>query len=526
MKKFIVLSLFVLLIMAFSATAYAQVDFKAYGMLNFGFIWDRNFATQSGALTSNYSPPPPLTPGATDWRPDQGGPFDKPTSYMSSYANIFFEWNAGKDVRGVFNIETCNYFSGTNTISRTNPPLGNYANVQGAEFDTGLWDTRLGQTRLRNAYLQFGVPYFGIPVPITVTGGIIPMAVRPSFMFAMTEGAGVQVDVKPDPVAFSFLYGKMVENKTAASDDSNWYSLEGKAKVGDIGFGGYLIFTPMKTYPIAYNADNYGVTQNYNANFWWIGAYSDGKIGPVNYNLDLAIDTGKVEARGAGLYAGAEDVKYNGWGTQLKVTYPWEKFTFGALAGYWSGSDLKKTDQNGLPGKPVANTAVTANSSKVSGWVYPAGDGQWVGWAESMFLGGTWSSLICIPQGMTGANWNTEVSRGATGGTWVAKLFATYPVTDIYKITLWGLYIGDTTKNGNTLGNAVKADGTLRDDKDIGWEVSLINDIQIYKNLNWKVGAGMLFAGDALDQYVPGSTNENKSPKNPYMLSTVLTYNF
>jgi hypothetical protein len=157
--------------------------------------------------------------------------------------------------------------------------------------------------------------------------------------------------------------------------------------------------------------------------------------------------------------------------------------------------------------------------------VFPAGDGQWVGWAESMFLGGNFSTLICIPQGFQGNVWNTQATRGATGGTWVAKLFASVQAAPSYKVTVWGLYIGDTTKGGNTLGNAVNADGGLRNDKSIGWELALIQDISIYKNLTLSIGAGLLFAGSALDQNVPGTT-ENKSPKNPYILGTKLAYMF
>jgi hypothetical protein len=441
---------------------------------------------------------------------------------MSSYANIFFEWNAGKEVKGVFNIETCNYHSGTNTIATNNPV---YNQIQGAQFDTGLWDTRVGETRLRTAYLQFAVPYIGIPMPMTITGGIIPMAVRPNFMFAMTEGAGVQLDMKYDPASFTLLYGKMAEGKTAVGDDSNWYSVEGRTKVGNMGIGGYIIYNNLNTYPIVYNETTYGTqSSNYTADMWWVGGYLDGKLGPIDFNFDLGFDTGKV--RGKGAFATADDVNYDGWATQLKLSYNWQKWNFRAVGLYASGSDLEKTSRTGFPGDPVANNpAVNGAADKVSGWVFPPGDGEFVGWAESMFIGGTWSSLICIPQGLQGASWNNNLSRGGWGGLWVAKLSATYPLTPIYKVTLWGLYIGDNTKNGNTYGNAVSADGTLRDDKTVGWELSIVNDIQIYKNLNWKVGAGILFAGDAFDQNVPGTTR-NSSPKNPYMLSTVVSYNF
>jgi hypothetical protein len=61
-------------------------------------------------------------------------------------------------------------------------------------------------------------------------------------------------------------------------------------------------------------------------------------------------------------------------------------------------------------------------------------------------------------------------SKGALGGTWFAKLAGSYKVTPWYKVTLQGLYIGDTTKNGNTFGNALTSAGTRRDDNTIGIE--------------------------------------------------------
>jgi hypothetical protein len=511
MKKFIGLSLIALLIVGFSATAYAQIDFKTYGMFAFGFLESRNVVGGNAPITQNYDP--------------NVGTFNDWQAFMSSYANIFFEWSAGKDVRGVFNIETCNYHAGTNTINRRTQlgpggiPLTQVA--QGAEFDTGLWNTRVGQTRLRTAYVQFGVPYFGIPVPMTISAGIIPMAVRPLFLFALTEGAGIQVDMKYDPVSFSFYWGKMVEGKTAISDDSDHYSGEARVSLGPVTVGGYLLYQNMNTYPIDYNDTAYGLpSSNYSAGIWWGGMYADGKLGPINFNADLAIDYGKVEGRhNFSIY---EDVKYRGWAGQLKLTYPWEKFTFGGTVLYASGADRDETDQFGLPGNITGNGTL---SDRVTSWVFPAGSNQWVPWAESMFLGGHFSSLICIPQGLQAGNWLIQANRGATGGTWVAKLSAAAQVTPWYRVTLWGLYIGDTTENGNSLGNARKSSGALRDDGEIGIEFSLIQDIKIYKNLTWSLGAGILFAGDALDQYNT-VTGSNDNMKNPVMLSTALVYNF
>jgi hypothetical protein len=291
--------------------------------------------------------------------------------------------------------------------------------------------------------------------------------------------------------------------------------------------GAYLIFNDMDTYPIVYPKNADGVSSPFEADFWWIGLYADGKIGPLNCNFDFAYDTGTVKNRPSA-FNGVEfdDVDYSGWAIQAKVAYPspW-KLTFGFTGMYASGADLEKTSTSGLPGSDVAEPTSAAVTKKVKSFVVPAGGSQ-VPWAESMFLGGHFSTLVAIPQQMAYANpWLTVANRGAIGGTWIAKLWAAYPVTNAYKVTVWGMYIGDTTKNGNTLGNALESSGSLRDDKGIGWEFALIQDISIYKNLMLSLGAGYLFAGDALDQF-KASTADNKSPDNPWILDFKLAYNF
>src|SRR5512138_1239263 len=79
------------------------------------------------------------------------------------------------------------------------------------------------------------------------------------------------------------------------------------------------------------------------------------------------------------------------------------------------------------------------------------------------------------------------MTPGSLGGSWFTKLYTTYRVAKDFKVTLQGLYIGDTTKNGNTIGTAVKSGTNIpRDDTDIGWELNLITELQIYKSLTWR----------------------------------------
>jgi hypothetical protein len=373
-------------------------------------------------------------------------------------------------------------------------------------------------------YIDVGLPYFGIPVPMNARVGIQPFGMRPH-MFMITDGAGITGGIKIDPVTIGLYWAKALEGKDATADDVDVYGLSVAAKIGTITAGGYAFNFNMNTYPLTNVQSAYSVTgANQNeANFWWLGLYMDGKLGPVNVNFDFVYDTGKVERR---LSPAVHDVDYSGWAIQGKVDYPWEKFNFGTVLMYASGADLEKTSRAGLPGDAAAKGAGV--TTKVGSYVIPPGSEEWAAWGESMFTGCNFITATAFPLGMWPSlgTYPGQVTRGAIGGTWIAKLYASVKATPWYKVTLQGLYIGDTTKNGNTLGDARNASGHLRDDHTIGWELDLINEIQIYKNLKWSIGAGVLFAGDALDQYGGNVAAGAESPKTPWILATKLRYDF
>jgi hypothetical protein len=161
--------------------------------------------------------------------------------------------------------------------------------------------------------------------------------------------------------------------------------------------------------------------------------------------------------------------------------------------------------------------------------VVPPGAESGPGAQESIVM---YSCFNAVADGGTGIANNGsyyQMSRGGFGGTWFAKLYASMKVVPPLKVTLQGLYIGDTTKHGNTFGTARKAPYTaaaaLKDDSTIGWEFDLIAEIDIYKNLKFFAGLGYLFAGDALDVYNSGRLT-NFSPNNPWNFTTRLLYTF
>ncbi len=526
MKKFIVLGLIGLMVMVFSATVYAQpkLEFRASGAFQAESFWYRNITsgatgdmitTRWGGGGIAYAPGVPAAgfrPESPWTNPVDSGAWDRTNSYMEYRGTLRFDAIMGKELSGtiIFELDS----------SRWGSPAGDRGNL-------GFWTADRAGVEVKNLYMDFALPYFGIPVPMQVRVGIQPLGHRPH-MFMITDGTGITGSMKIDPVTIGLQWAKAVEGRDASADDVDVYGMFVNAKIGTITPGFFAFNWNMNQYPLQTSGANYVINQSPNqANFWWLGAYLDGKLGPVNLQFDFVYDYGKVEASGnTAIPVGADrKVKYRGFATQLTVDFPWEKFNFGLVGMYASGADLRKTSRGGLPGQAVAD-AWPAATSKVGSYVIPPGSEEWAAWGQSMILSNNYITATALPLGMwpSLASYPLQANRGAIGGTWMAKLYAKAKITPWYMVTLQGLYIGDTTKNGNTLGDAISASG-LRDDSTIGWELDLIQDIQIYKNLKWSIGAGILFAGDALDQRVTAAPF-NESPKNPWIIATKLRYDF
>ncbi|MBM4323024.1 MAG: hypothetical protein FJ115_05635 [Deltaproteobacteria bacterium] len=494
-KKIIALSLVGLLILAFGTTVFAQVkkeepklDFKASGSLDIQSFYFKNISTTGS--DGIYGPP-----GST-YRPGGAG-FDRYVAYMNSRARLKFDAKMGKELSGTIFFEMDSSRWGETGDGRNK---------------MGYWSADRAALEIKNVYIDFGVPYFGIPAPMTVRVGLQPLGVRPA-MLVVTDGMGITAGVKIDPVTIAPLWFKALENKDYASDDVDVYGLHVIAKVDRFTLGGYGLYYNMNSYPLADG------TPLYSADMWWIGAYLDGKAGPVTLNLDLVHDRGTVERR---FVPGVKDVDYRGWATKLKVDYPWEKFNFGLVGMYASGSDQKKTSATGYPGSTTPYGNIT---TKVGSYVVPPGTEQHRNFAEGMVFYDK-PYLARDPGYYTDKS--DRVHRGDIGGTWMLKLYASAKLAPWYKATLQGMYIGDTTKNGNTVGTARKApygSANLRDDKTIGFEFGLLNEIKIYKNLSFDVGLGYLIAGDALE-YWDSTRSKNVKPDNPWLIASRLMYRF
>jgi hypothetical protein len=415
----------------------------------------------------------------------------------------------GKEMMGTFNFEIDSIRWGEPSRS-------------GAQRNfAGSWGADRAAVEVKNMFITFGMPW--IPVPTTIQAGIHPIAVRPRFLL-YTDGPGITAAMKIDPASIKLMWFKPVENEEWAADDFDIYGADINAKIQTLTIGGYGLYYKMNTYPLIGTDVRGTPTVDTRGQMWWIGVYLDGKMGPVNLSWDFGLDTGKLEDhRDRPAATLAKDVKYSGWATRLEATFPWEKFTFGGVGVYGSGADVKKTGLNGTPGQTVGTGAApyTTTASKVGAFAYPPGS---EGGPGDLYVINSSPDFLRGSQGMLSIP-STAMSRNLYGGLWYLKLFGSFWLTDADKFTVGVAYVGDTTKNGNTLGSARKTDGFLRDDKSIGWEFDLLNTLALYKNLSWEVGLGYVVAGKGLDLYNT-ATGTNVSPKDPWALGTRLVYSF
>jgi hypothetical protein len=505
MKKIFVLSL---LILAFAATAYSQpkLDFRASGFISVTTqMWQWNTTTnvQNSQGFVNVIPAR-LQPG--------GGEFNRTAAYVEQRGRLKFDAIMGKELSGTI------FFEMDSRTWGDDPSSG--AGQGSGRNQIGMWQGDRSGLEIKNLYFDIAVPY--IPVPITVRPGLQPFGIR-SPMFWYTDGEGITAAAKIDPLTIIGMWGKAIEGKIASSDDADFYGLHANMKVDTFTIGGYGVYFNARQYPLAVslNGTTYGSSVNsMDAKMWWLGLYADGRLGPVMINVDAIYNDGDVKDR----LHGFQKVEYRVYAGYLKVDYPWEAFNFGVVGVYGSGADSRKTGQFGIPGAPVSDPAYAAAGAvtrKVNSYAIPMGSETGMQESEVLFasyLSGGFNGWAYTQDG-------TRFNRGSVGGLWFAKLYGKYKVTPEFKVTLQGLYIGDTTKNGDTFGSSRDLAGGLKDNSTIGWEIDLINEWQVYKNLTFNFGGGILFPGDGLKFWDPLFL-KNEKPDNPWTFITKLTYTF
>lgn len=472
MKKLVVLSLIGLLILAFG-TVYAQekkeepkLEFKASGFID---VQTEYFRNAQKDVVVPFKSTYPFYGGTVSPTPTIPG--DKKHAFWDTRCRLKFDAVYGPNVSGTIFFEMDSTYWGDNWSGKDR---------------IGYLKADQAAVEVKNLYFDFGLPF--IPVPTTVRAGLQNFALRPGILIT-TDATGITAGIKVDPAMIRLYYFKYLEGDTWRSDDVDVYGINPEVKIETINIGAYGVYFNMNTYPVSY-----GKTDK--AKMLYVGAYADGKVGPVNINFDFVIDSGKNETT---------DVKYRGWATRLKVNYPWEAFNFGIIGAYGSGDKV--------------NTA-----NKKEWFVTPPGSESAAAFGESLVFFSSW-----VNRGNTGIWGGTaggEFFPKPLGGVWYALLYGSFKATPWYKVTLQALYIGDTTKDGNTLAEFYVGSGTSPNDgKTIGFEFDLYNEFQIYKQLTYTIAGGFMTKGNAMKFY-NSATGETVKPKTPWIIISCLKYSF
>jgi hypothetical protein len=253
------------------------------------------------------------------------------------------------------------------------------------------------------------------------------------------------------------------------------------------------------------------------AEFYWIGVNADGKIGPVALKTDFVYMDGEVEATGPGKTALIADADFSGFVFYADAQVPLDigalpGFTVGGTFMYGSGDDLADTANPLDPEFDAYRVPPGSEANPTLGTVF---------WAGAV------NDAIRMAH-FGGRTSGTAVQQRYWGGLWTAKGYASFKPLDWMKVTGYAMYIGDTTDDGNTIGDAVDVTEPitgLQDDSDIGIEVGAIVDLSIYKNLTYSIAGGWLFAGDALDT-ATSVFPINDEPSDPWAIVSQLIYKF
>ena len=513
MKKVWLGALVVALGIALASPAMA-IDWSASGFIGTLAITGRNIPPAYAVVAL----PPPASPAAVIVANDA---LNDEFSYLRMRARLRLVARASEDLYGVMYFEM---------NART------YGNRRGAwgvpagPNTTGTWwgwetsgATRPNDVEVKELYVDFKIP--GITIPVWMRIGRQAYAIRP-FWFMYQEGAGISGRVKIDPVTIYVGYGKAYEGWEHLADDWDLWAWHISAPISTfkVGlFGAYEDFrqvavsnipVPLVPVPIQWWNQAIWLTPNGDLgdlHMWWVGAYVDGKIGPVKVSFDFVYDGGKFDSDDTTV---APDVKFSGWMIRPVVSYTWNNFTFGLGGFYASGNDWD--DMSTDP------TSIEANA-----YVTPYGSMAFALSSDLLVLQGGWNNKMKL---------NDQFSPiggiASLGGYWFVRPFIDWQALDWLKLRFQFAYIGDTSDDMDTFTVQLDSLGNVEDHDDIGWEFDLGAVINVYKNLTLNLGFGYLVAGDALNELwlttdsSGRAVNDNVSVDDPWTVFAELVYTF
>jgi hypothetical protein len=407
--------------------------------------------------------------------------FDHTASDMDMRYRVYMETAVNEHLGGTFNIEAEGEYGDPGDV---------------AEFGGGN-----NVVNVSNALVWFKVPGLD-EYPTTITAGLQPIYLG---RFSVDDdGAGVTIDTKLNQVDLRLQYWKELEGTVEASDDIDGYGARITVPLGDLRAG---LWGSWSDHGNRADAAFDGTAMDVAGDLYYAGFMLDGKIGPVGFEADIVVNSGSIDyafpitgATGAPI----DEEEYSGYMAHVTASMPvGDKFEVGGVFMYASGDDLDDRDNDGeLDGFRQAEGGASFRPTQVY-----------------------YGSSINASVGLDSRVGSRGRSPNNIAGDWLVQGFIGYEALDWLKLTGAVAYIGDNVDNGDRFGTALDALGNREDNDDAGIELDATAEIEIYKELKWRIGAGILLAGDALEQF-NASTGVNEDPDDPWVFVTNLTYKF
>jgi hypothetical protein len=489
MKKMLMIALALGLAVALAAPATAT-DWSARGFIFVGGAVHKT-VPPAGPPQFGYIPPITITPIGDGW----GDTF----AWVRMGANLTITARQSEDLYGELSFNMNSDRWGEMSA------VGDVNNL-GSWYRAGQFDNGTLSVLVNTAYIDFRVPP---KLPIWMRIGVQPFVIRP-WMVVNTTGPGLTARTMIDPIKLSIRAGwaKKWEGADWECDDIDAFFGDFALPIGPVRVGTYIWYENFGEFPLFGFGFPSGARDE--AQIYWLGVYADGKIGPVGLQFDWVYNGGSIDydASGWGGFP-PRDQDIEAWAIRGVVDIsPIPRLTVGVGALYATGEDASTNDLEQF--------------RSVNGW---EGMGRQQGLpALQDFLLLTDGVMGIVPFRGPGVGW--VGGPNYLGGLWYVRGFAQYMATDWLRLVANFGWIGDTNDDSNRIGTARRPDGiTLRDDDDIGFEMDFGFNIALYKNLQWGVGFGYLFPGDAMD-YWDAANGVNDDPADPWALTSAILYTF
>jgi predicted porin len=310
--------------------------------------------------------------------------------------------------------------------------------------------------------------------------GHMPLALGNGLFYSHTKNGEDAIMIHTDltdGLHVAAILAKLGEGLSRQNDDATYYA----------ALFNYMTDTYNVSGDITYLDDQAFSTDG--LHFWNFGLRGDTVIGGFNLRADVEIQTGEAEGTntaGAG-WAGT-DVDVEGFAFLVGADYTLDNITLGLQYAYGSGDD------NATDNKQEAFQTVLDNTwkSNYNPFVY-----------EYRTVAGTGMAQTGIS--------NTQTFRATASMSPLPDLNA--------KLYLWYITVPEDNMVSWTTA------GVSNKDENAGWEIDLMADYKLAKNLTYFVEAGVLFADDFFKNDTTG-VPAGADPDSAYLVRHGVTLSF